>query len=66
MMGKNLARFLAYFGRSLNPDDRVTIDREGNIVLSYKPNNEEAHKRLIHIDQDETQVPKSDKSQLGA
>jgi choline dehydrogenase-like flavoprotein len=24
----------------------VTLDREGNIVLSYKPNNEEAHKRL--------------------
>jgi choline dehydrogenase-like flavoprotein len=29
-----------------DPENRVTLDREGNIVLSYKPNNEEAHKRL--------------------
>lgn len=30
-----------------DPDNRVTLDREGNIVLTYKPNNEEGHKRLI-------------------
>ena len=30
-----------------DPDNRVTLDREGNIVLSYVPNNEEGHKRLI-------------------
>ncbi|MCI0360733.1 MAG: GMC oxidoreductase, partial [Planctomycetaceae bacterium] len=30
-----------------DPANRVTLDREGRIVLSYKPNNEEAHKRLI-------------------
>ena len=30
------------------PDNRVTLDREGNIVLSYAPNNEEGHKRLIN------------------
>ena len=30
-----------------DPNNRVTLDREGNIVLSYKPNNEEGHKRLI-------------------
>jgi choline dehydrogenase-like flavoprotein len=30
-----------------NPDNRVTIDANGGIVLSYKPNNEEGHKRLI-------------------
>jgi choline dehydrogenase-like flavoprotein len=30
-----------------DPNNRVTVDREGNVVLSYKPNNEEAHKRLI-------------------
>jgi hypothetical protein len=30
-----------------DPDNRVTIDREGKIVLSYKPNNEEGHKPLI-------------------
>ena len=29
------------------PNNRVTLDRSGNIVLSYKPNNEEGHKRLI-------------------
>lgn len=30
-----------------DPDNRVTLDRDGNIVLTYKPNNEEGHKRLI-------------------
>ena len=30
-----------------HPDNRVTLDRDGHIVLSYQPNNEEAHKRLI-------------------
>jgi choline dehydrogenase-like flavoprotein len=30
-----------------DPNNRVTLDSDGNIVLSYKPNNEEAHKRLI-------------------
>ena len=30
-----------------DPDNRVTLDRQGNIVLSYTPNNEEAHRRLI-------------------
>ncbi len=29
------------------PENRVTLDRKGNIVLTYKPNNEEGHKRLI-------------------
>jgi choline dehydrogenase-like flavoprotein len=29
-----------------NPDNRITLDRSGNIVLSYTPNNLEAHKRL--------------------
>ena len=27
-------------------DNRVSLDRSGNIVLSYKPNNEEGHRRL--------------------
>jgi choline dehydrogenase-like flavoprotein len=27
-------------------ENRVTIDRDGSIVLSYQPNNDEAHKRL--------------------
>ena len=30
-----------------DPENRVTIDREGNIVLSYRPNNQEGHKQLI-------------------
>ena len=29
------------------PENRVMLDSEGNIVLTYKPNNEEGHKRLI-------------------
>jgi choline dehydrogenase-like flavoprotein len=30
-----------------DPRNRVTLDREGNIVLSYAPNNLEAHARLV-------------------
>ena len=30
-----------------DPDNRVTLDRQGNIVLDYRPNNEEGHRRLI-------------------
>ncbi len=29
-----------------DPNNRVTLDREGNIVLTYRPNNEESHRRL--------------------
>ena len=29
-----------------NPDNRVTLDRDGKIMLSYTPNNLEGHKRL--------------------
>lgn len=29
-----------------DPENRVTLDRNGNIVLSYTPNNVEGHKRL--------------------
>ncbi len=29
------------------PDNRVTLDKGGDIVLAYTPNNEEGHKRLI-------------------
>ena len=28
-------------------NNRITLDKDGNIVLSYKPNNEEGHRRLI-------------------
>ena len=30
-----------------DPENRVTLDANGGIVLSYNPNNEEGHKRLI-------------------
>jgi choline dehydrogenase-like flavoprotein len=30
-----------------DPNNRVTLDKNGKIVLSYSPNNEEGHKRLI-------------------
>ena len=30
-----------------DPENRVTLDRDGNIVLAYRPNNEEGHKHLI-------------------
>jgi len=30
-----------------DPNNRVTVGRDGKIVLSYRPNNEEGHKRLI-------------------
>ncbi len=30
-----------------DPDNRVTLDHKGNIVLAYQPNNEEGHQRLI-------------------
>jgi choline dehydrogenase-like flavoprotein len=30
-----------------DPNNRVTLGRDGNIVLTYTPNNEEGHKRLI-------------------
>ena len=29
-----------------DPENRVTLNRDGKIVLSYKPNNEEGHRRL--------------------
>jgi choline dehydrogenase-like flavoprotein len=30
-----------------DPENRVTLDARGQIVLKYKPNNEEGHKRLV-------------------
>jgi choline dehydrogenase-like flavoprotein len=30
-----------------DPDNRVTLDRNGDVVLSYTPNNGEGHRRLI-------------------
>lgn len=30
-----------------DPENRVTLDRQGGIVLQYRPNNEDAHARLV-------------------
>src|SRR5262249_6755045 len=30
-----------------DPDNRVTLDRGGRVVLRYRPNNEEGHARLV-------------------
>jgi choline dehydrogenase-like flavoprotein len=30
-----------------DPDNRVTLDRQGHIVLAYRPNNQDSHKHLI-------------------
>ena len=50
-----------------DPDNRVTLDRGGNIVLSYVPNNDAGHKRLIkkleyllqHLDMHPHLVPRN-------
>src|SRR5712691_3800035 len=50
-----------------DPENRVTLDRDGNIVLSYTPNNEAGHKRLIsklegllqHLDMHPHLVPRN-------
>jgi choline dehydrogenase-like flavoprotein len=30
-----------------DPENRVSVNRDGRIVLAYKPNNEEGHRRLV-------------------
>jgi choline dehydrogenase-like flavoprotein len=48
-----------------DPENRVTVDGDGRIMLSYTPNNEEAHRRLVaklkgllrHIECEEHAVP---------
>jgi len=50
-----------------DPDNRVSIDRQGNVVVSYTPNNGEGHKRLIgkleyllqHLDMHPHLVPRN-------
>jgi len=50
-----------------DPDNRVSLDARGNIVLSYRPNNVEGHKRLIaklehllqHLDMHPHLVPRN-------
>ena len=44
-----------------DPENRVGLDRDGRITLTYRPNNEGAHKRLIakleHLMQQQTRCP---------
>jgi choline dehydrogenase-like flavoprotein len=44
-----------------DPNNRVTVDGDGHITLSYRPNNEEGHKRLIakleQVLQNQTKCP---------
>jgi choline dehydrogenase-like flavoprotein len=46
LMGKHSLDFWLTSEDLPDPNNRVTLDRDGNIVLSYNPNNEEGHKRL--------------------
>ena len=46
LMGRHSLDFWLTSEDLPDPDNRVTLDRQGNIVLSYRPNNEEAHTRL--------------------
>jgi choline dehydrogenase-like flavoprotein len=46
MMAKHSLDFWLTSEDLPDPNNRVTLDDNGGIVLSYKPNNEEGHKRL--------------------
>src|SRR5213075_3244981 len=47
LMGRHSLDFWLTSEDLPDPENRVTLDGQGNIVLSYKPNNEEGHRRLI-------------------
>jgi len=47
LMGKHSLDFWLTSEDLPDPENRVTLDRDGAIVLSYRPNNEEGHRRLI-------------------
>src|SRR5438045_1476306 len=47
LMGKHSLDFWLTSEDLPDPNNRVTINRDGELVLQYKPNNEEGHKRLI-------------------
>jgi choline dehydrogenase-like flavoprotein len=47
LMGRHSLDFWLTSEDLPDPDNRVTLDRDGRIVLSYRPNNEEGHKRLV-------------------
>jgi choline dehydrogenase-like flavoprotein len=47
LMGKHSLDFWLTSEDLPDPNNRVTVNSDGEIVLQYKPNNEEGHKRLI-------------------
>jgi len=47
LMGRHSLDFWLTSEDLPDPDNRVTLDRNGDIALSYAPNNEEGHQRLI-------------------
>jgi choline dehydrogenase-like flavoprotein len=47
MMAKHSLSFWLTSEDLPDPNNRVTVDRDGRIVLQYTPNNEEPHRRLI-------------------
>jgi choline dehydrogenase-like flavoprotein len=46
LMGKHSLDFWLTSEDLPDPNNRVTLDRDGKVMLSYKPNNDEGHKRL--------------------
>jgi len=47
LMGKHSLDFWLTSEDLPDPNNRVTLNRDGEVVLQYQPNNEEGHKRLI-------------------
>jgi choline dehydrogenase-like flavoprotein len=47
LMGKHSLDFWLTSEDLPDPNNRVTLDRDGKVVLSYKPNNDEGHRRLM-------------------
>jgi choline dehydrogenase-like flavoprotein len=66
LMGKHSLDFWLTSEDLPDPENRVTLDRDGRIVLSYAPNNEEGHRRLRakleHLMQQQTSCPIHGKS----
>jgi len=66
LMGKHSIDFWLTSEDLPDPNNRVTLDRDGRIVLAYSPNNGEGHKRLIrkveHLMQQQAACPIHGKS----
>jgi choline dehydrogenase-like flavoprotein len=66
LMGKHSLDFWLTSEDLPDPGNRVTLNRDGQIVLSYQPNNGEGHKRLTakleHLMQEQSSCPVHGKS----